>query len=341
MQGDFLNPSFSHIYIERAVDQNPRWRARAEQILQHFPRATCIPIEHYKDVFNRRHQSYPAQHRTQALILAVKHGSSVYPGAPVCQSMGNEHFYYASSMMNCLFDCEYCYLKGMYPSGNLVIFLNLEDIFAEVEALLRQHPVYLCISYDTDLLAIEPLCGYVKAWTEFTAAHPDLSIEIRTKSGNEHLWEGLNPCPRNIFAFTLSPDYVVSHYEHRTGTLTQRLASIRRGMERGFTIRLCFDPMIACPDWRTVYGGMVDEVLRTIPMAAVRDVSIGSFRLSDSYLRLMRRNMPDSAVVQYPYVNQNGVYHYGTELTEEMERFMLERLTTVLPRERIFRWESI
>ena len=55
MQGDFLNPSFSHIYIERAVDQDPRWRARAEQILQHFPRATCIPIEHYKDVFNRRH----------------------------------------------------------------------------------------------------------------------------------------------------------------------------------------------------------------------------------------------------------------------------------------------
>lgn len=61
---DFLNPSFSHIYIEREVDQNPRWRARAEQILKHFPRATCIPIEHYKDVFNRRHQSYPAQHRT-------------------------------------------------------------------------------------------------------------------------------------------------------------------------------------------------------------------------------------------------------------------------------------
>ena len=69
MQGDFLNPSFSHIYIERAVDQDPRWRARAEQILRHFPRATCIPIEHYKDVFNRRHQSYPTQHRTQALIL--------------------------------------------------------------------------------------------------------------------------------------------------------------------------------------------------------------------------------------------------------------------------------
>lgn len=340
MQGNVWNPSFSHIYIEKEISENPLWKKRAEQILQHFPRATCIPIEHYKDVFNRRHQNYPAQHRTQALILAVKHGNLVYPGAAVCQSMGNTHFYYASSMMNCLFDCEYCYLKGMYPSGNLVIFLNLEDIFAEVERLLEKHPVYLCISYDTDLLAIEHLSGYVKAWTEFTAAHPDLSIEIRTKSGSARFWEALNPCPRNIFAFTLSPDYVVTQFEHRTGTLTQRLASIRRGMELGFTIRLCFDPMIACPDWRQAYGEMLDEVVQTISMDRVRDVSLGSFRLSDSYLKPMRRNMPESAVVQYPYVNDHGVYHYDAEMMDAMEGFMLERLTSVILPERIFRWEE-
>ena len=92
MQENLMNPSFSHIYLERAVDQDPRWPAPAAQIPRPFPRATCIPIEHHKDVFNRRHQSYPTQHRTQALILAVKHGRSVYPGAPVCQSVGEEHF---------------------------------------------------------------------------------------------------------------------------------------------------------------------------------------------------------------------------------------------------------
>ena len=27
-------------------------------------------------------------------------------GAPVCQSFGNENFYYCSCMMNCIFDCE-------------------------------------------------------------------------------------------------------------------------------------------------------------------------------------------------------------------------------------------
>ena len=52
-------------------------------------------------------------------------------------------FDYTSCMMNCVFDCEYCYLKGMYPSGNVVLFVNLDDIFDEVYKLLQKHP---CIS---------------------------------------------------------------------------------------------------------------------------------------------------------------------------------------------------
>ena len=70
----------------------------------------------------------------------------------------------------------------MYGSGNVVIFVNLEDTFAEVEALLREHPVYLCVSYDTDLMAMDNLTGYVSRWAEFTKEHEDLTIEIRTKS---------------------------------------------------------------------------------------------------------------------------------------------------------------
>mgnify|MGYP006970641936 FL=1 len=30
-------------------------------------------------------------------------------------------------MMNCIYDCSYCYLKGMYPSGHMVLFVNIED----------------------------------------------------------------------------------------------------------------------------------------------------------------------------------------------------------------------
>lgn len=149
---------FSHIYVEAAVRNHPR----TQRILQQFLKAQVISITHYKDVFCRKGQQVHLQHGSKALIIARKDGQLLYEGAEVCQSFGNEYFYYTSCVMNCIYDCEYCYLKGMYPSGNLVIFINIEDIFAELETLLAKHPVYLCVSYDTDLLALENIAGFVK-----------------------------------------------------------------------------------------------------------------------------------------------------------------------------------
>ena len=58
------------------------------------------------------------------------------------------------------------------------------------------------------------------------------------------------------------------------------------------------------------------------------------------YLKKMRKNEPDSAVVQFPYQNDGGVYHYPTALMEEMEQYMTEKLAAYLPAERIFRWKE-
>lgn len=70
------------------------------------------------------------------------------------------------------------------------------------------------------------------------------------------------------------------------------------------------------------------------------DVSVGSFRVSQDYLKKMRKNAPDSAVVQFPYENDRGVYHYGDGLTRKMEGFLVERLSQYLPEEKIFLWEK-
>ena len=70
------------------------------------------------------------------------------------------------------------------------------------------------------------------------------------------------------------------------------------------------------------------------------DVSVGSFRVSQDYLKKMRKNAPDSAVVQFPYENDRGVYHYGDGRTREMEGFLVERLSQYLPEEKIFLWEK-
>ena len=288
------------IYIEEQILQDNKYNARIQRVTSYYNNAHMIPIRHYKDIFNRPRQNRALQKKDKAIILAKKPGQLVYPGAKVCQDFGNEHFYYTSVVMNCPFDCEYCYLQGMYPSGYMVIFLNIEDVFAEVEELLKKHPVYLCISYDTDLLAIEHLTGYVSMWEEFLKTHEGLTIEVRTKAyhgdgscdsvtGNTTDYgNGITrtvPMMRMIHAFTLSPDEVIREAEHGTPPLSVRLRGAFEAMEKGYPVRFCFDPLLFIPDFENVYGRMIDEVKKEIDLSKVKDVSIGTFRMPKEYLK--------------------------------------------------------
>lgn len=336
LREDYFNGFFSHIYVEKSV----RNHFRTLEILAKFPSAEVIEIHHYKDVFCRSRQSYALQHRSQNLILAAKQGTLIYKGAPVCQSFGNQHFYYTSCMMNCIFDCEYCYLKGMYPSANIVLFVNLEDIFAQAESMLQSHPMYLCVSYDTDLLALEQITGYVKEWCLFTETHKDLKIEIRTKCANKAYVRSVRPISGVIYAFTLSPQAVIEAYEHHTPSLSERLFCAAEMIRAGCRVRLCFDPMIYLPDWKNYYAELLEQVYDSIDLEKIVDVSVGTFRISQDYLKKMRKHEPDSAVVWFPFQNENGFYHYPTELMEQMEGFMAERLAEKISKEKIFRWKE-
>ncbi|MBP3570294.1 MAG: radical SAM protein [Lachnospiraceae bacterium] len=331
-------PFFATVYAEKDV-WNPVWQTRLS--------TRPILIDHYKDIFNRSHQDFSAQKKAPSLILAKKTGTLIYKGAPVCQSFGNEHFYYTSCMMNCIYHCEYCYLQGMYPSGHVVAFVNLEDYFNELELLLAQHPVYLCVSYDTDLLALEPLFGFVASWLSFAATHPDLTLEIRTKSGNPAVFEPLAVLFQNkeqlkrqiIFAWTLSPEALCTSTEHGAASLPLRLKALQAAKASGFSVRLCFDPMIYHAGWEEEYSTLVDNIFSKISADSLYDVSIGVFRISTDYLKNMRKKRPDSAIVQYPYITENGVSHYGT-LSEKMVQYMQELLLPHVPAEKIFVWNG-
>jgi spore photoproduct len=337
-------PPFSHIYIEEALLRD----RESLRVLERFPKAVCIPIRHYKDVFNRKKQNRSLQEKSRKLILARKEGQRIYKGAPVCQDFSEAHFYYSSLLMNCPFHCAYCYLQGMYPSANLVLFLNLNDYFTDCRALLSEKgSLYLCISYDTDLIAMEEVYPYVERFLSFLEEEKKLLIEVRTKAGGEGFFRRIETLSvpedvkrRMIFAFTLSPPEIVEEAEQGSAGLMGRIVAVKRAIEEGFRVRLCFDPMIYHADWKNIYRRFLTLVFREIPSEKVYDISVGSFRISESYLKAMERACPDSPHTFFPYENTNGFYHYPKALLEEMEGFLLSRIEEQFPKERIFRWKD-
>jgi len=256
--------------------------------------STVIAIPHYKDVFNRPGQDFLAQKASPKLILAVRRDNYFYKGAPMCENYGLEHFYYSTQMMNCIYNCAYCYLQGLYPSANVVAFVNTEDYFSAIPS----EPAYISISYDADIMALENLFGYAALWINFVKQHPHITLEVRTKSANFNSISNIQPCKNVILSWTISPQSVIDTYEEGAPSLSSRLKSVKAAIEKGWNVRLCMDPILPLADWKASFEEMLDQI--DINPSDIYDISLGGFRMSDAQYKKLKRLRPD-----FPYVSDD------------------------------------
>ena len=328
-----LNNRFSHIYVEKKILDNKN----TLEILSKFRDAKIIEIDNYKEVFSSNNQDFHLQKLGQNLILASNKPNMIYEGAVVCEDFENDNFYYTSSIINCVYDCEYCYLQGVYSSGNIVIFVDIEKVFEEVEELYNKlKSLYLCVSYDTDLLAIENICSFSEKWYHFIKDKKDLKIELRTKSANIDKFLNLDVLDNFIIAFTLSPEEIALKTEKYTAGLKNRVKAIKELQNKGWKVRICIDPLIYTDDFEKNYSEMIEYLFSEIDKNKVIDVSIGVFRTSKEYLKKMRNQNKKSEILYYPFECIDGVYTYSDKLKSYMIDFIKEKFLKYINIEKIY-----
>jgi spore photoproduct lyase len=326
------NELFSHVYVEDAVKAHPE----TQRILQRFDRSRVIDIRHYKDVFNRPNQSFDAQSRSKNLILAGRHAPFIYEGSYYSDSFGFEQFFYTPTMLGCLYDCDYCYLQGLYNSANTVLFVNLEAYFDAVLPLLDR-PTLLAISYDTDTLAVESIAGHSAQWIAFAATQPNLHLEIRTKSANFRAMASLKPHPNVVFAWTLSPQEIIERYEHHTPSLAARLKAAAQALRAGWKVRLCIDPVIYTEQFSRIYPELIDTIFAALDAKRLHSLTLGSFRMSSVHLRrLKKRHASDIAF--YPYRVENQIASYPEAIESEILDTLTHKALEYLASEQIRTW---
>ncbi|XDD50392.1 radical SAM protein [Leptospira sp. WS92.C1] len=332
---NFISPKrFSHIYLEESAKDHPK----TTEILSKFPNSHVIPIDSYKEVFNPSSQNFQTQKRSPKLILAKRKEQFLYSGSGVAPDFGYQFFYYNALVLNCLYNCSYCYLQGMYSSANLVVFVNNEDYIRETaEQLKLSKPLYLCISYDTDLLALENTLGYCKEWIEFANIHPDLIVELRTKSANFKSIARLKPTSNIILAWTLSPESVIAEHEPLTPRLSSRLKNIKEALEAGWQVRLCLDPILNVPKWKSIYSDFISRIFEQIPGDKLREISLGVFRMNSDYFKNSKKRRPDSYLFYLPMETHSFVKSYPEELEKEMFAHVEKELESFVSKEKIHR----
>lgn len=325
--------NFSHIYVEEAAYNEPL----TAEILSRFKDASIIPIRSYTDMFNRPQQEWQAQKKSQKLILAVKNEGLLYPGTTIAPDFGFKNFFYNTPLLNCVYDCSYCYLQGLYQSANLVLFVNESDFFTSVtDALKTLESMYLCISYETDLLGFESLFGLNKRWIDFARSTPGLLIESRTKSANFNALAGIPPHDSFIIAWTLSPEPIRSAFEQHTPSLQKRIDALNKAIAAGWQVRICLDPLLITDNWQKIYSDFLQQLAVEIPLAHIRDFTIGVFRMNQQFLKQIKKQERNSSPIYYPYSIRDGVATYEPELETSLKDFVYSELSGLgIPKDNI------
>jgi spore photoproduct lyase len=324
---------FSHLYIEEDVKDAPL----TKYIQKKFPVSKIIYIQHYKDVFNRPNQDFGAQSKAKNLILAKREGPFFYKGSFYSDAFDYENFFYTPSLLGCLYDCQYCYLSGMYNSANSVFFVNIEDFFAALKPLLNK-PTLVAISYDTDTLAVESLTSHTKKWITCAQEEQNLHLEIRTKSANFKPLRSLQAQNRITLAWTLSPQKIIDDYEHKTPSLKNRLKAVKEAVEAGWRVRVCIDPVIYNEAFETLYPPLLKELFSTINAEKLYQLTLGSFRMSAVHLGRIKK-LERSDIAFYPYEVKDGIVSYGKTIEQRILHVMLQEAQKYIPKERIRIWQ--
>ncbi|MFZ2403650.1 MAG: spore photoproduct lyase family protein [Methylobacter sp.] len=322
------------IYIEEAVLQHPR----VLDIVARFPQARKITCGRYGEVFNPKAQNFRLQKQQPALILAEKYKNFALP-APLGYGIGAARNYYFSHMLNCLYDCRYCFLQGMYQSANYVLFVNYEDFQQDIRQLCTASPdenLHFFSGYDCDSLALEPVTGFAEQFLPFFATLPNAWLELRTKSTQVRSLLNREPLARCIVAFSLSPEQIAEKVEAKAPPVARRLDALVKLQEQGWQIGLRFDPLIYQSGYREQYRQLFEQVFSRIDLNRLHSVSLGVFRLPENFFKKVHKLYPEEKLFAGPLVSQQGMVSYKQELEQEMMHYCTEQLLNYIPADKFF-----
>lgn len=318
------------IYLEEQIRDHPRTRS----ICERFPRARKILCERYTEVFNPRSQNFRLQKQSPALILARKQKNPVLP-TPESYGLGASRNYYFSHMLNCLYDCRYCFLQGMFQSANYVVFVNYECFADRIRELAIQEapdPVHFFSGYDCDSLAYEPVTGFTRFIIPVFENLSNSLLELRTKSTQIRALTSREPLANCVVAFSFTPDDVSRALEHGVPSIERRLQAVSRLESQGWKIGLRFDPLIYQEDYQNQYRGLFRRIFSSIDPDRVHSISYGNFRLPQKYFSRITNLYPDEKLFAGPLQRTGRLVSYAPSLESEMMDFCARELDRHVPR---------
>ena len=285
-----------------------------------------LNINRYQELFNKRQQNFRLQKEKPALILAKKHDNFVLP-APSGFGMDSQKNFYFSHMYNCIYDCRYCFLQGMYSSANYLLFVNFEDFFRSISETIQNNAgssLTFFSGYDCDSLALENVTHFMGFILPLFKKHPNALLELRTKSVQLQPMISTTALQNCVIAYSLIPEAISKSLDNKTPSIQRRIGAMKTLSQAGWKLGLRFDPLIHGRDWRILYRDLIKDIFKEIPVHSIHSISFGALRFPKAMFKKIHSLYPDEKLFSGPLSQSDGLVSYRNDIENEMVNFCRE-----------------
>tara|TARA_Y100000590_G_scaffold334400_1_gene380509 strand:+ start:432 stop:1427 length:996 start_codon:yes stop_codon:yes gene_type:complete len=313
------------IYIENHIKNHPR----TKKILSRFKKnINVVYCDHYGEIFNIKSQNFRIQKNKPALILAKKEGKKIH-NIPKNFGIGGKKNYYFSHMLNCIYDCEYCFLQGKHMSAHYLLFINYEDFFLDIKKQIKKNSSeksYFFSGYDCDSLAFDGITDFIKSFLPIFKNNTNGILEIRTKSTQVERILKFKPIDNCIIAFSFTPENISKLIEHKVPSVKKRIDSMKKLTDMGWNIGLRFDPIVPACNFGKIYDDLFKSIVSKIPKKNIHSVSFGMMRFPKKMFKKIIKENPNTKIDSLNFKNNNGIYSYEIDQKKKIENIILSKL---------------
>lgn len=232
--------------------------------------------------------------------------------------------------MGCPMDCVYCILQAYLNNPWISCFVNMEDLFAELDAAFATDAeTFLRIGTGefTDSLALDSLTRFSPLLVNYMRDKQNAVLELKSKSVVIDNLQGLDHGGRTIVAWSLNSPVIMEREEIRTAGLNERLAAAAQCADWGYRLAFHFDPIIWHEGWQEGYRSTIRQLFEKVPADRIAWISLGALRYLPALKSIAGDRFPGSNFFYEEFIQGlDGKARYFRTQRVEMYKLIADEL---------------
>lgn len=225
------------------------------------------------------------------------------------------------AVQQCAFACAYCSIQSFYSQNEVRVLSDLKQHLENM--VLEEGTWHIGTGQSSDSLLLGDDYGTLTALRAFAVQHPDVVIELKTKSARTD-WIGMD-LPRNMVStWSLNATTPAAKEEHLAAAPEARIKAAKACADAGHLVGFHIHPMVFFKGWDDEYRKLVMSLCNNIDVKNVVMIGIGTLTFTKQNLRALRESGRPTRVTQMPLEMIAGKYSYALETKRKMFRFVYD-----------------